>query len=120
MNADEFVDAIFFNVYASASEGVIRVIDSPPGRSPRADLVQLSKWYHSLDLDSLVQVRRLIRFAADSATFGMLAVMDGVRPISNEPITIALTVDGLQVNESGDLHEIFRSLSDEAEYGLEA
>ena len=75
------------SLYAAAVEGVVEAetasLESPPGRTPPSDLVELSEWYRGLaDADRRL-ARRLLREGATAAVFGVLAVVDGVRPIRN-------------------------------------
>jgi hypothetical protein len=116
MQSEESVKAVIEGVYQSASLGVIRFLEQPPGRKPRADLVEMSEWYNSLDSKAKVHIARAVRLSADHATFGLLAVIDGVRAIDDRQSNVELFVGGVRVGVDEYLHDIFRSLADEIEY----
>lgn len=115
MNGSDFVEAVYQVAYKSTIADVTEIVKSPPGRRPRPALVALSAWHGSLDDEDLTHVQRLIRLSVDHAVFGVLALIDGVRPVDDAHSEIVLRVGRTDVNAGHDLHEIFRSLVDEAE-----
>ncbi|WP_155859520.1 hypothetical protein [Cellulomonas sp. KRMCY2] len=113
MDPHSFVDGVHIAVYRTAIDGVIKLLRTPPGRSPRPDLVALSTWFNGLDERSAEQVKEVIRLAVDQSVFGLLAVLDGVRAVDNEVTDLILLGDGTPLNAEGDLHDQFRSLVDQ-------
>lgn len=83
MNAVEFVDAIRTEVRDAATQGVIALLEQPPGRRPSASLVTLSQWFANLSDEDKQCVCKIAAMASDQATFGILAVLDGVRVIED-------------------------------------
>jgi hypothetical protein len=116
MQSEEFVRAVVEAVYQSTARGVTRFLEQPPGRKPRADLLEMSEWYNSLDSKAKLHLARAVKLSADQATFGLLAVIDGVRAIDDQQSSVELFVDGIRVGVDEYLHDIFRSLVDEIEY----
>jgi hypothetical protein len=109
MNAEEFIEGIQINVYKSAIKGVVKNLSDPPGRKPRKDLVELSTWFNQLTDEDREQVAGAVRLAAYQATFGMMAVLDGVRVIDDRQTEFYLRTDtGILLNEDHDLHELFQ------------
>jgi hypothetical protein len=115
LSTDEFIDNLILAVYRTAIDGTTRLIDNPPGRSPRSDLAELSGWFHSLSPESRERLREVVRLSVDQAVFGFLAVLDGARAISSPPVSLMLTADDQDLNAAHDLHERFRAAVDEAE-----
>jgi len=83
MNAADFVDAIRTEVQDSATQGVMSLLERPPGRRPAPNLVALSQWFSSLSNDDKQRVREVAAMASHQATFGALTVLDGVRVIED-------------------------------------
>jgi hypothetical protein len=115
LSTDEFIDNLRLAVYRTAIDGTSRLIENPPGRSPRSDLVELSEWFHSLSPEGRDRLFEVIRLSVDQAVFGFLAVLDGARAISSPPVSLMLTADDQNLNAGHDLHERFRAAVDEAE-----
>jgi len=85
MNAAEFVDAIQTEVRDAAADGVMSLLECPPGRKPSPALVSLSQWFNALSDADKRRAREVAMMASDQATFGFLAVLDGVRVINDPP-----------------------------------
>jgi hypothetical protein len=81
MTSEEFTQRIRQAVYESSTEGVIRLLERPPGRRPSQTLVALSQWFNQLPQSEKEQVRATVKLAARAAVFGMLTVLDGVTSI---------------------------------------
>ena len=81
MNAVDFVDSIRTLVRDAAVVGAISLVERPPGRSPRADRMDLSAWYEALTEDDRLKVTRMLEMVAHGAVFGLLAVLDGSRTV---------------------------------------
>jgi len=84
MTPSDFVDALKRRCRDGAVEDCVQKFAAPPGRRPREELVRLSKWFNSLSVSDRDFVVRAMREAADATLFGVLCVIDGVRPI--EPL----------------------------------
>jgi hypothetical protein len=79
MTAEEFVAVLKVVVRDSAIKGSLATIEHPPGRKPSLELQKASDWYRSLDKDQQQILASVIGDAVDSAIFGFLCVLDGVR-----------------------------------------
>ena len=84
MKPEDFVRQIKRRVFDAAVRDTLSLLESPPGREPSQELVDLSKWYGSLPDADKEQVVKTIQTAADLAVFGMLAVLDGARTIFDD------------------------------------
>lgn len=81
MKQEEFVDRVRTHVRDAAVEGVLSLLQRPPGRRPAAELADLGAWYAQLAPEDRDRVRRLLVLAGDQLVFGMFAVLDGSRII---------------------------------------
>ncbi len=81
MTREDFVKAIKTEVLDLAVRDTIMDLQDPPGRKPKAALISTHQWYQALDLESQKFVEQVARMAAESATFGMMAILDGIRAI---------------------------------------
>jgi hypothetical protein len=79
MNNVEFIKAIKALVRDGAISDIIENLEDPPGRRPAKELVEVSNWYNEMGESDKLLVRTTISMAVDTAIFGMLAVIDGVR-----------------------------------------
>lgn len=86
MTPNEFINHVRQVVYDSAVRGTLSLVTNPPGRSPGQNLLALSKWFGGLPENEKQTFQRAISMAAHQATFGMLAVLDGVRQIEDSPV----------------------------------
>lgn len=84
MNANDFVDAIRSEVRDAAAADVMTLLEHPPGRRPAPELVALSQWFATLSDADKRRIRGIASMASQHATFGFLAVLDGVRVIEND------------------------------------
>ncbi|AUX71462.1 hypothetical protein [Erwinia pyrifoliae] len=115
MNANEFVDVLNIVVKDSAVEDTISILDSPPGRKPDKELVELSGFYNSQDDKGKAFINKIIKLAADDALFGMLCVIDGVRAIEDDEdkgelvLTYQKDNKSTVLNENKDLHDIYNA-----------
>lgn len=115
MTPDEFVSALVLTVFDSTVQGVVSVLESPPGRNPHARTLDLHEWFVRLSAADQRRVVEVVRNASHSALFGMLCVLDGVRAIDRPPhADLALTAIDEQgsriLNQDGDLHERLNAL----------
>jgi hypothetical protein len=113
---EDFVRAVFDSAYKSGIKSVIEVLEDPPGRQPRPELLRLSTWYLSLNDVERDLAQQLMKQSADAAIFGVLAMVDGVRVFDGAKSDVVIRVGDVEVSRDGDLHEIFRALVDEDEY----
>ena len=94
MSPEEFVAAVQSVVVDAAVEGEFDVLRSPPGRSPRPEVVRRSEWFGALTTADKDMVVNMLRSAARSSAFGMLCVLDGVRAFEAERGSLRLTYTG--------------------------
>ena len=116
MDSQEFIDAVKLAVRDSAVSGTLEILRRPPGRRPKQEIIEMSEWYNSLDMDQRRMVASVIKQAADSAVFGFLCVLDGVLAVENSPqkgrFELRYVKDGvalLNPPEGEMLHDIFNS-----------
>jgi hypothetical protein len=114
MTPEEFIAQIRQVVYKSAASGTMSLIEKPPGRKPPENLVALSKWFSQLPDSDKDMVRKAITLAAHGATFGMLAVLDGVRQIEDSPLKGRLELHYIK----GDQRTLLNEPSAEALHDL--
>ena len=119
LTTERLIDGLKLVVHRTAIDGVVRLLNRPPGQRPRAEMVELSRWYNSLDDHGRTQVHELVRLTADSTVLDMLSVLDGSMAISNEGDTLSLSSGGRDLNPEHDLHGRFRTLLDQ-ERGIDA
>ena len=116
MTPEEFIEVIVSEAYEGAASDVRKVTISPPGTEPRQSDIKLSNWYNGLDAKSQEMVYALIKEGADTAIFGVFAIIDGVRGGGSLPRFRLFADDReLTVEDDDFLHEIFRSIVDERE-----
>ncbi|GAB5479922.1 MAG: hypothetical protein Marn2KO_33890 [Marinobacter nauticus] len=117
MEPKQFVAALERECRDSAVEGCLEDFESPPGRRPDPTLVQISNWFNSLAPDDREMVARAMREAADATLFGVLCVLDGVRPIEDGAEKSCFKLIAEKDNKQSvicpgtvDLHDLKRSL----------
>ena len=117
MKPEYFVRALERDCRDLAVEGCLEDFESPPGRKPDPALVQMSKWYKSLSSADRDMVARAMRDAADATLFGVLCVLDGVRPIESGSEKSRFKLIAQKDNEQSiicpgpvDLHDLKHSL----------
>ena len=81
MNGSDFVNAIRISVVDNSIKSVLTNLASPPGRTSAKQLVDLSQWYNSLNESDRGIILKLVEASVETAVFGFLAVLDGVRVI---------------------------------------
>jgi hypothetical protein len=84
MEGHEFVEAVKRYVRDESIEGNLQLFLVPPGRAPKSELVELSRWYNALDDNGKEMVRRIVRESVDAGLFGLFCVLDGVRTIEGQ------------------------------------
>lgn len=113
MTPQEFIDVIRLVVRDAAVSDSLSLIEHPPGRKPSQDLREMAEWYQSLDADSRRHLSQVIALAVDSAVFGFLCVLDGVRPVEHVPpagqFELRYVKDGVTLLNPGGLmlHDLY-------------
>src|SRR6516165_825522 len=79
MTREDFVKAIKTEALDTAVRDTILDLEDPPGRKPGPSLAAVHRWYQTLDPESRKFVEQVARMSAESATFGVMAILDGVR-----------------------------------------
>jgi hypothetical protein len=87
MEPEEFVALVKKYCAASAADGVYSISRDPKRRQPTAFDLTLSEWIKSLDEATTEFLKYLLSETAESAIFGILCVLDGVRVVSEEQTT---------------------------------
>jgi hypothetical protein len=83
MTPEKFIDALRKVVRDAAIEGSLSAVAYPPGRNPPQELRDASEWFRSLDRDQQQLLTSIVSGAVDSAIFGFLCVLDGVRQVED-------------------------------------
>jgi hypothetical protein len=81
MTPKEFVDGVGQVVLEASVSDTVSVVQSPPGRMPARELVELSNWFNALGDGDRAMVKRILELEARQAVFGLLSVIDGSRQI---------------------------------------
>ena len=116
MTPEEFIKVIVSEAYEGAASDVRKVTICPPGTEPRQSDIELSNWYNGLDAKSQEMVYALIKEGADTAIFGVFAIIDGVRGGGSLPRFRLFADDRELIVENDDfLHDLFRAIVDERE-----
>ena len=84
IDTEFFVRALKSECRDAAVTDCIASFRSPPGRTPRPELVQIAKWFIGLSDSERTMVESAMAEAADATLFGVLCVLDGVRAIEAE------------------------------------
>ncbi len=85
MDSEEFVRSVKLTCSDNEGEEKVRSLRNPPGRHPSAKLRRLSKWFHQLGPENQSGLVEALDDAAESAVFGLLCILDGVRAIESRP-----------------------------------
>ncbi|SMD45753.1 hypothetical protein SAMN00777080_4420 [Aquiflexum balticum DSM 16537] len=85
MKSDEFIKKIKITVSKGAISDVLDNLESPAGRNPEKELLEISKWYNNLNQKDKFFVEKVIGMSVDTSVFGFLCVLDEVRAIENSP-----------------------------------
>lgn len=81
MNSQQFVDIVKDIVRDGAIADVLSVTENPPGRKVSQQFKARAEWYRSLPDEHREFVKSIVSDAVDSALFGFLCVLDGVRAV---------------------------------------
>jgi hypothetical protein len=122
LGVDDLTEVVYRDVYRAAVQDSLDLIIAPPGRRPPESLMELHRWYESLGSEDQKMVRKVMAFTADSAVFGLLCLIDNVRPVTDgyrETLSLKVcSASGEErqlVPEGVELHAEFR-----ARVGIEA
>ena len=114
---DDFVQGIYDNVFRAAVEDTVSIMARPPGRAPRPERLELSRWWAGLGSDDRDMVRRALTLTADLAVFGFLCVLDNVRTIADScdlELRLHAELAGedypIPADEATELHDLFQAL----------
>jgi hypothetical protein len=115
MRADDLARLFVDHVYLPAISATVGNLEAPPGRTPATDLRKASEWFASLNQQDRDMVLWVVAAAAHSATFGSLALIDGVRPSGPDRYeVVAVDQAGarqvINPESSSYLHEAFQAL----------
>jgi hypothetical protein len=112
---EEFIDALKLSTKMNAVGGSIEQFVKPSGRSPDPDLLRISKWWNGLSEHDQNMAREIMQYAADSAIFGVLTMLDEVGSIGGQIRKFRLictdeegTVD-LAEKKGEMLHDLYNS-----------
>ena len=83
MTREDFVKAVKTEALDTAVRDTILDLQDPAGRKPAISLIRIHEWYEALDAESQKFVEQVARMAAESATFGLMAILDGVRAVES-------------------------------------
>ena len=117
MNSKQFVDTIKAVVRDGTINDVLLVTEIPPGRKVSQQLKARAEWYRSLPEEQKEFIKSIVSDAADSALFGFLCVLDGVRAVENGPEKGRfelryLNTESIQLNSQDDamLHDLYNTI----------
>lgn len=94
MSPIEFIEAIKTEVRDATSSDTMTQLHTPTGRRPAENLRRLSVWFNHLSEGDQQAVAEVVAMASHNAVFGLLCVLDGVRPIQ-------------EGHQAGELHLMF-------------
>lgn len=115
MNPEQFISALKVAVVRGANNSVLSLLNDPPGRKTAEKWIEMSTWFNSLSGKDKEMVQRIISESVESAVFGFLCVLDGVRAIEDDEnkgeLLLFFQKDGERIllNDpaGGNLHELF-------------
>lgn len=113
MDAKNFINILKTEVRDAAVEDTISTLESPPGRKPVKEILELSEFYNQQTSEGKQLINKIMKHVADDAVFGMLCIIDGVRAIEDgnkgNLVLSYLSANGasVSINENKDLHDIF-------------
>lgn len=123
MNTELFVKKIIDSQRISTKDALIRLLEAPPGRKPRKNIVQLSIWYNQLSEDDKKKLGEVILETIDSTLFGFFCVLDHVGFIEDVPEKTKFELYAINKGEKilindpdqEEMHNIYNSLIQEKE-----
>jgi hypothetical protein len=114
ISADQLIDIIYRDVFKAAVDDCESVLERPPGRNPGQAALDASSWYAGLSSGDREMLHSAIQKAADFAVFGMLCLLDNVRPIAegfSQELRLSVEASGerFDFDQNDPLHTIFRA-----------
>jgi hypothetical protein len=113
MNDELFVKLVREYVMKGSVKGVISTLVNPPGRRPASEIVELSRWYHSLSEKDREMIERAFAEVSHAAVFSLFVLLDGEHRVDDEhpPGELELWHQGAagRTRLDGDLHDILNS-----------
>jgi hypothetical protein len=114
ISADQLVGVIYRDVFKAAVDDCESVLRNPPGRNPGNAAIEMRDWYASLPESDRVRLHSVIERAADFAVFGMLCLLDNVRPVTegfSQELRLSVETAGerFDFDPTDPLHAIFRA-----------
>ena len=114
ISADQLIEVIYRDVFKAAVDDCESVLERPPGRNPGQAALDASSWYSGLSTGDREMLHSAIQKAADFAVFGMLCLLDNVRPITegfSQELRLSVEASGerFDFNPNDPLHDIFRA-----------
>jgi hypothetical protein len=123
MTIEDFINAVKIQTSDAAVQGTIKSLMRPPGRKPREQLVQLSKWFNHLSIEDQNMLREVLKEAAEMAVFEFFCILDGVSVIEDTPDKGELELHFIKGAErtrlndpsAQELHNLYNGLCQESE-----
>ncbi|TKA02972.1 hypothetical protein [Actinacidiphila oryziradicis] len=120
ITADELVSVIYRDVFVAAVVDSESILRNPPGRAPGDEALRLQRWYLDLPEGDRDNLQIIMRKAAFNAVFGMLCLLDNVRPVSDgfeQELRLSIESSDARTDIDPDeqLHEIFKAMVDASE-----
>jgi hypothetical protein len=84
MDSRQFIQAIRVAVRQPAIHETMDILGAPPDRVVSSEKEELATWINSLSALEKKYLERALSEAVDSALFGFLCVLDGVRVIEDD------------------------------------
>lgn len=109
IDTEFFVRALKSECRDAAVTDCIANFRSPPGRTPRPELVQIAKWFIGLSDSERTMVESAMAEAADATLFGVLCVLDGVRAIKAEEEKAEYVISAVRAGETTQISPPRRS-----------
>lgn len=83
MDSKEFISALKVAVRDATIKSIVKVAQNPPGKKVSLEKKTRAIWLNSLNNEQIDMINSLVTEATDSAIFGFLCVLDGVRVIED-------------------------------------
>ena len=119
MTPEAFIAGLRLRAVESAIRSMLSHLDKPPGRKPGETELQVSGWYHSLEVEERQYIAHIVRNCAEYTAFNCCCVIDGVAVIESGPEKsefklVCVSPDGTETilnPPDGDmLHDVFKAL----------
>lgn len=123
ITADQLVDVIYRDVFVAAVQECESILVNPPGRNPDHNALRLKSWFLGLSDEERSMMRRALSMAADHAIFGLLCMIDNVRPIVDGfehelRLAVETDIETYGIGDGESLHDKFRAKVDSGNRGV--